>query len=400
MRRRLWEQDDFHCSILGTCLSLSDLKRIMRRLEVPLDPSQPEFVIHATFVNLSKHNGREARAVEKLLNTKYSGAVRKFSKARDDGALRALWREARENGDIPGPYWGVLSNPHATDALRSEIFGEVHMLSHLVGSSNRVDLKRLAKLREEFDELALKHASMRGHLGGRIRELEEDNHEKKQRIMALAKELEWQRQHAKQHGSKELAAENAALQHALSVQNVTMQEMEEARRGLERRLADAEARLEQSEMLLAGKSAEIECLEREFMRLMPKDDCPDCPDACAKAGTAACPGPQLCGRRILYVGGRTNLVRHYRELVERLGGTFVHHDGGVEESRRILPRLVNAVDAVICPLDCVSHDACLRVKALCGHDLKPLKLLSSSGLSSLVRCLNELASGTETTEVM
>ena len=83
-----------------------------------------------------------------------------------------------------------------------------------------------------------------------------------------------------------------------------------------------------------------------------------------------------------------------------LGGEFVHHDGGVEESRRLLPRLVNAVDAVVCPLDCVSHDACLCVKALCGHDLKPLKLLPSSGLSSLVRCLTELAADQGGREVM
>ncbi len=400
MKRRLWEQADFQCSIIGTCLSLSELKRIIRRLAMPLDQNLSEFVIHATFVNLCKHAGREAKAVEKLLNAKYGGVVKRFAKARDDFAIRALWHEARENGDIPGPYWAVLSNPHTSEGLRNEIFGEVHMLSHLVGASNRADIQRLGRLQHDHDALSLKHAAMRTQLSARIRDLERDNHEKKQQIMVMAKELERLRQNAKVLAAPVLTEENSALQHSLTLQAGVVEELEGAVRTLRQRLGEAEQRLERASMELDGKSAEIACLEKELVRRMSAPECPGCAEACAEAGTTQCPGPLLCGKRILYVGGRTNLVRHYRELVERLGGEFVHHDGGVEESRRLLPRLVNAVDAVICPLDCVSHDACLRVKALCGHDLKPLKLLPSSGLSSLVRCLAELGASHTNAEAM
>lgn len=399
MRRRLWDQTDFQCSIIGTCLSLSELKRIIRRLDLPLDQNLSEFAIHATFVNLCRHGGREARAVEKLLHAKYSGAVRKFSKARDDAAIRALWQEALDNGDIPGPYWGVLCNPYASEGLRNEIFGEIHMLSHLVGASNRADIKRLTRLQADRDALALKHAALRAQLGARIRDLEQENLEKKLQIQSMAKELERLRQNSTTFASPLLAQENDALRRSLALQTEFVGELEERTRNLAQRLDEAGLRQERLTAELATRDREIETLEQELLRRMPTD-CAHCEGACQQAGTGECPGPLLCGKRILYVGGRTNLVRHYRELVERQGGEFVHHDGGVEESRKLLPKLVSAVDAVICPLDCISHDACLRVKALCGHDLKPLRLLPSSGLSSLVRCLADLGSGGAGMEVM
>lgn len=396
MKRRLWEQSDYHCSIIGTCLGFADLRRIIRKLDLPLDPGLPEFVIHATFVNLCKHGGREAKAVEKLLNAKHAGAVRRFAKARDDEALRALWRESRENGDVPGPYWGLLCNPHATEELRNEIFGEVHMLSHLVGATNRADIKRLRQAELDLDELSLRHSAMRSQLGGRIRELERDNEDKKQLIRGMAKELEKYRQSAKLMGTPALREENASLQHAMSLQAQRIEELEALNRSLEQRERTFAQGLERALEQAEARAAEISYLETELARLAALPSCatcatcPTCADGCDMAGTSDCPGPYLCGKRILYVGGRANLVRHYRDLVERHGGEFVHHDGGVEESRKMLPKLVGAVDAVVCPLDCVSHDACLRVKALCGHGLKPLKLLPSSGLSSLARCLSEL----------
>ena len=46
--------------------------------------------------------------------------------------------------------------------------------------------------------------------------------------------------------------------------------------------------------------------------------------------------------------------------------------------------------AVVCPVDCVSHEACSLVKQACKGCLKPLILARSSGLSSLARSLAEL----------
>lgn len=101
-------------------------------------------------------------------------------------------------------------------------------------------------------------------------------------------------------------------------------------------------------------------------------------------------GESLRGKRILCVGGRNSLVQHYRALVERRGGELLHHDGGREESLDAVTRALGTVDAVLCPIDCVSHAACLMVKRACKHMAKPFLPLRSSGLSSFVKGLRSL----------
>lgn len=100
--------------------------------------------------------------------------------------------------------------------------------------------------------------------------------------------------------------------------------------------------------------------------------------------------PHLFGRKILYVGGRSNLVRHYKALVERHGGEFIHHDGGLESSLETLKNGMVSADAVICPIDCVSHSACQSVKQTCKHLDKPFIPLRSAGLSSFARSIQTI----------
>jgi hypothetical protein len=46
---------------------------------------------------------------------------------------------------------------------------------------------------------------------------------------------------------------------------------------------------------------------------------------------------------------------------------------------------------VLCPLDCVSHDAANRVKQFCKRHGKQLVLLPTASLAAFTRVLNELA---------
>lgn len=395
MKRRLWEQDDLHCSIIGTCLSLDELKRLARQLDVDLAPGLSEYMIHGAFVGMSRRCSPEAKAIEKLLNRKYSGIIARFARARDDEALRELWNEAREQGNIPGPYWALLCNPHGSQQLRAEVFGEVHMLSHLVGAANRADIKRLRHLEDQCASLRDGQAHARARSRRRIRALERENTAKKETIRSMAKELETLRQHAKILAPDAMRAENRALEQTLAAQVGHINSLERANAELQRRAQAFERLAGRAARDADAKDAEIRFLEAELARAAVRPCAMSC--GCADAGTEDCPGPALCGKRILYVGGRANLVRHYREMVERMGGEFRHHDGGVEESSKRLPNLVSGVDAVVCPLDCVSHDACSKVKTLCRNGLKELKLLPSSGLSSLAQCLEELVGATPET---
>jgi len=136
------------------------------------------------------------------------------------------------------------------------------------------------------------------------------------------------------------------------------------------------------------QARELAILENQFFDRLSEEQSP-C-SICADKDTSNCPGLNLCGKTVLYVGGLHKMVPHYRQLVEQSGGRFLHHDGGKEASRNILPKLLNTADAVLCPIDCVSHDACKCVKKMCKRYQKPFVPMRSSGLSSLARGLSDI----------
>jgi len=69
-------------------------------------------------------------------------ALRRFAKVETAAELLGLWKQALEHGEIAGPYWALLTHPVTDNRLVQEVFGDVHMLSHLVGAANRADIRR------------------------------------------------------------------------------------------------------------------------------------------------------------------------------------------------------------------------------------------------------------------
>jgi hypothetical protein len=387
------------CPVIGTCLNLKELRKIARKSGFALAEGWTEFQVHGAFVSACREENPVSKAVNKSLERKFALAVRRFAKVENEDELREFWEKARAEGNIPGPFWAVLTHPVCTEALRTDVFGEVHMLSHLVGAANRADVRRLAEMEKLVDEQAAGFAKAKAAYRSRLRSLQEENREYKRNLFSLSKEAERWRNRAKESGNEALRAENEAFKSSLGSLSLMLFEANAKAEDLERRAKAAAERLGYLEEQLEEKNAETRFLERELQRLSAADVSEAKMKECDKAGTDECPGPDLCGKRILYVGGRTNMVRHYKNLVERCGGEFLHHDGGVEETAHVLARLLPGVDAVICPLDKVSHDACNRVRLACKHGYKPLKLLKSSGLSSLAGGLRELAATYSNNEV-
>lgn len=76
-------------------------------------------------------------------------------------------------------------------------------------------------------------------------------------------------------------------------------------------------------------------------------------------------------------------------MVENLNGHFSHHDGGVDDNIGRLGGVLSQADVVLCPVDCVSHGACIRAKTFCKQTAKPFVPLRSAGLSSFVAGLHQ-----------
>ncbi len=378
-RIKIWELPDTQCSIVGTCLSLSELRKIARKTGVELRKNVTEYELHGIFVGLCKEECAPSRAVNKLLDKKYERILRKFSLNKTTDELRVLWEESMQQGIIPGPYWALISHPIASAGLKAHVFGEVHMLSHAVGASNRGDIKRLRTMEKDLATTQERLEQVKCVYRKRTETLSEENATLKQTNSILRQELEAGREQTDTVSDPMLFRANALLQKELE----TLRQRTEL---LEKRVLELEAGNTALERENAEQRAELELMENEMERAVSA-----APEAACNCEYAdRCTERNLCGKCILYVGGRTNLIKHYRMLVEKYGGQFLHHDGGVETSSKKLQKILPKADAVLFPVDCVSHEASLFVKNACKHCDKPCYMLRSSGLSSLTRTLGDL----------
>ena len=397
-RRRLWEiWSGYHCSICGTCLSLAELRKIAGKAGLRLPPEAAEYEVHGYFVKLAAEPGRVAKSMQKLLDRKYRTAVAGCRRLESKEELRAFWTASLAKGDVPGPYWALMTHPLATEALTMQAFGDVHMLSHLVGASNRGDIRRLNALEGERGALSEDLAAARR----RLSEHEAETRRMVERHATEVRRLESRAQTA--HVAEQRLAEAEARIREL--------EQGEAYRRLEERVAALAAEREE-----VGRANHIEVqrrmdAERELAKLRLAHD--DMASAVRELG-AECKALEgmlhsglhgtdgggsgdsrasidLHGRRIAYVGGRTGIIGHFRALVERLNGQLIHHDGGIDDSEKRLARIVGQADAVLCPVDCVSHGACLLAKQFCKRTAKPFVPLRSAGLSSFITGIHRVA---------
>ena len=428
-RKTLYDNADYACPIVGTCLTVAELRRICRKCGDAVSEDASDYAAHVFLVGQAKvAGGAPGKYLQRFLDKKFRKDIRAFFRVTDPEQLRRMWRERADAGDVPGPFWALMSHPEAPQELLRDVYGEVHMLSHRVGAANRADLSRLAWLEEKLSEaaaaieehkLALRQAV--GVWKTRCRAaMEELASEKRARLAAerervsLKEAIEGSAVAAVRRDRDILGRQLAEVSSRLEAteaeagrQALALEKAHEELYALRRDLADRDSEVTALEASLfaalgdavAAHAAHAEHHMDAIAGLEGAPSCPcrekglpegSCGEACACRAAAA---PGLAGKRVLYVGGRCSLVAHYKLLAAKFGCELVHHDGGREQSSHRLWELLGAADAVVCPVDCVSHEACSLVKQACRGCLKPLILARSSGLSSLARSLAELGEG-------
>ncbi|SFP44083.1 hypothetical protein SAMN05216419_100310 [Nitrosomonas cryotolerans] len=100
---------------------------------------------------------------------------------------------------------------------------------------------------------------------------------------------------------------------------------------------------------------------------------------------------RLSGKSVLCVGGRAALYPRYRYLVETSGGIFLSFHGNSSDNIERLFKLLAYTNMVICPVDCVNHDAYLTVQHYCRHSGKPCALLERSEIATFRKGIEILA---------
>ena len=394
-RRKLWEiRHDLHCAILGTCLSYAELAKVGRKAGFVRAEGATEYDVHNCLVKHSAEPGTLSRLLHKLLDRKYRSAIDACRSVKEEADLTAMWVQALRDGDIPGSYWALVSHPLATEKLLIRTFGDVHMLSHIAGAANRADIRRLKEVQAENRSLSEQLAGLRRRLAAQQDEHGREAERHAEDMQAVSRRLK-----AAEMAETRIAAlevrlaefENGDAHRRLQSENASLRaKSEDARHACERereRCADLERELTQVRQTQEQTAEQVRQLRAECAALEAVVEAGAHHEAVR--GAQDMPALDLDGRQIAYVGGLTGSVGKFRTLTENLNGRFIHHDGGLENNSAGLGRVLNQADVVLCPVDCVSHGACLRAKRFCKQTAKTFVPLRSAGLSSFVAGLQE-----------
>src|SRR5215468_10644057 len=366
-RTAIWQMHpSVHCSIIGTCLSSAEIRRLLIKLGVHGAENASDHDLHKQGVALAGKQQGGGKFIQKALDHRHEAAIRQFAKAKDEGALSQLWDEAVKSGDIPGAYWAVLSHPAATDAIMRKTFGDVHMLSHMVGAANRADIRRLCRLEEE-------NAALSAKLESQQRQLRDGFTERDCKIRLLNEALS--RALARAPALPENEGDDARAVKEAILDLERRLNRETARRvRFENRLEAALRAQAQGESVKQRALREAEDLRRELTLLEAQLN-----DWLAEDNNSAL--PKLGGAQVLYVGGRAHQVPQLKSVVERADGALLYHDGGIEHSTTLLPGLISRANFAVFPVDCISHDAMGILKRQCRQSAKLFIPLRTSSLT-------------------
>ncbi|MEW5964073.1 MAG: DUF2325 domain-containing protein [Pseudomonadota bacterium] len=357
---------NLQCSILGTCLSHQDLLGFARRLKLAIPAGTSAYDIHSYFVGEAARSGPAARLIQKELDRRFEGQLRRFGRLESEAELAGFWDEAFAGGRVAGAYWALVTSTRVSEQLRKRAFGDVHMLSHALGRTAHASVSRSSELEARVEELEARlqretsrHQQALAARDGRIRRLEAE-------AAALRQ------------------SPRIALRAAPAIAGRANRAAGLARRR-ERALISARERARSAE----AENARLQSLLRQIQSRRTGT-----PGA-QRPPSSTCPGAEACRldlsqRRVLYLGGRTRAIERLKSIAADVNAELLHHDGGLEEAVDLIDGLVTRCDAVFCPIDCISHGACERAKHLCRKLAKPFVPLRSSGASSFKRALHEL----------
>jgi len=384
-RRRLWELSDHaHCPIVGVCMPLPALRRLVNKL-LGGQALAGDYELHCGVIGSTKSRTPLAEALNKELDRRYRLQVMQTLKIKDDVALAAWWRHASAHGgDLAGALWATLSCGRCTPELEHDVLGEVHMLQHQVGMACRASLTQMAALMDENAVLT--------------RELGKAQHRSSQMAQAQADKL----QHLdgelvrlrgelirsdtdRGRVQDQLAALEAAAPELRTRYELTQAHHQQAERlaQLQRQLLQAQQDAERRQRLLDEATRQI-AHQHSLLQSQNPNQTPTPPPTDDMDPTA------LSDRAVLCVGGRTAVTPIYRQLIERTGGRFLHHDGGEQDSTARLDSTLAAADLVICQTGCISHDAYWRVKNHCKRTGKRCVFVDTPSKAALERALDEL----------
>lgn len=353
-RWRLW---DIHRGIHGALLALSfnedELRRLLRRARVGIPEEARYYDIHRHLCETCVTRNALSERIEKALDQKFATKIVALRGTRSGEALQAKWQEAWAKGrGLSALFWPFLSHPSATDEIRAGFYADVHALF----------FKALSERERLLDKV--------DNLEHRYRAIER---RRRQEVEALEQRL------ARAPEPTVIAPASSTESEQIAVLQLRLAAATQRAARAEARIRTLEERLRQGRKLAReakrapGPSFETSVKDKEDEPTSNDDE---------TALSLRIPG--VC---FAYIGGRPGSRERIREFCESRGAIFIGHDGGLEESPVRLDQLLERADIVLYPVDCISHEAALHLKAHCKRAEKPFIPLRNSSISEFRRAI-------------
>lgn len=349
--------------VVGTCLTLAEVRQLADKTSVSV-ASKNDYDIHQLAVECAADKQHPlTQRLQKILDRKYALQIKRFRAAKSPVELIDLWNDGWTSGHVPGSLWALITHPSANRAAIVEVFGQVHMMSHMAGASTCADRGRLQEQDRKIETLSNDLKLIRARYS-----------DTNQSLAELKQLLE-----NEQANCRKLKAQTekaGKLLHEYPTQSVVKSATANGLiNELRSKICELQQCVEQERTQNQRQSKDLDRLERLLAVSLSNK----------KASDAAT--LNLCGQCILYLGGKAGQRRHFQALVESCDGRFLYHDGGRETCPHRISELVSQADVVMCPTDCISHGAMEKARALCAKQDKPIVFMQRASLSTFARSL-------------
>ncbi|OYU33002.1 MAG: hypothetical protein CFE39_00720 [Comamonadaceae bacterium PBBC2] len=385
-RKRLWDLEHLcHCPLVGVSLPMDTLRRLVNKA-LGGNAVANDYEVHAGAVSECARRSKLSELMQAELDARYAREIQNFKLAKSSLAVAELWIKYLSAGDVAGAFWAGLTHPRCDEPLQEAMCKDLHMFQHQAGAGVRLEIVRFNALADENGvlarELARVQERMTRVMGQKSCEMERMTTELMQaRAAAIAKD-----------------SRIAFLTQDLEALQASIPQLEDKQR-LQKRVDQMTAR-----------QSELEAQNAELRRKLAASDRAAAERVAAGLALLEMPTPEdkpalqaqpitlhLHHKVVLCVGGRSGNLANYRDVVERVGGRFTHHDGGVEDNVSVLDANLAAADLVICQTGCISHNAYWRVKDFCKRTGKQCVFVENPSASSLERGLGQVVAMAEST---
>jgi hypothetical protein len=379
-RRRLWDlAHQCHCSVVGVCLPLETLKRLINKSLFNHKVLADDYELHLGAVAECSHRNRLSELMQTELDARYASEIQLFKAAKTTQAVAHLWASTMDTGNVAGAFWAALTHPRCESVLQEVLCRDMHMLQHQVGASARIDIAKFNALLNENAILARELAKVQARSTRHIAEKSSDIERLQLELMQLRAEL------LEKDCRIIFLSENIATLESATPDFAASERLQKI--VVEKKIRQSE--LEMQNIVLRQK-LRATCKSLEVIQQVAAHA--EKPRSAEQTKQHTAPITlHLKHKTVLCVGGRSGSIANYRDVIERVGGRFAHHDGGIEDRSNFLDASLAAADLVICQTGCISHNAYWKVKDFCKRTGKRCVFVENPSVSSLTRGLEQIS---------